>query len=194
MGLGTGGSLTFSSGVTIYDGTGTSTCNIFSNNMLLGLHSFRRPAEMGYSLSISANSVIKITTSYDYYLLKFSVALFCTLHYTCSNSNYPYYNGIDKFCYDVCPSGTFLNETSNKCITCSINTYFYQDQCVGSCPITTYLDTANNRCDKCTEPCLNCNVSSTDCMTCVIGAYFLINKCYYSCPDFYYSNSGSGLC
>ncbi len=63
MELGPRATLTASTGQTIYSGASTSICNIFSNNMLLGLHSIRRPEKLGYSLSISANSVIKITTS-----------------------------------------------------------------------------------------------------------------------------------
>lgn len=107
-------------------------------------------------------------------------------------------------CTQICPDGTYPNNTSFTCINCSnlcstctsniicsscITSYsLYNTNCISNCP-SGYVS-VNSVCIKCDSSCATCITTTTNCLTCINNYYFFINtnSCLLTCPLGFYNN------
>jgi len=97
-------------------------------------------------------------------------------------SNEMYYEGS---CVISCPIGTFLNISSNTCVTktiCLGNQIWYQNQCFDTCPNGTYFNVEGNSCESCNQNCYTCANASTFCTSCFSTLKLSDNSSFNSCP------------
>jgi proprotein convertase subtilisin/kexin type 5 len=82
------------------------------------------------------------------------------------SNTYSFINPINNSltCVTSCPSGTFIDTTTQSCKSCSM--------IFANCSI--------------------CN--SQSCNDCASNYYLLLNVCYSTCPMGYFANSNSGTC
>ena len=106
-------------------------------------------------------------------------------------------------CMAECPTGTYANEaelicepcingcstclSQDYCLSCTIDSYFLENQCLSECPATSIkfeIETLQE-CELCLEPCYSCEGATDNCLTCITGFYFHENQCLDECPDGY---------
>ncbi|EAR87439.2 transmembrane protein, putative (macronuclear) [Tetrahymena thermophila SB210] len=124
-----------------------------------------------------------------------STCLTCSSQNTCQSC----YGGatLDSQNQCVCPDKQYWNGTScvacsntqcqtcnasnsNQCLTCPINQYLYNGNCLDKCPEQTYPN--NLACNLCLPHCQKCTNNST-CMICMPGKYLSIDgtQCLSQC-------------
>ena len=94
----------------------------------------------------------------------------------------------NNYCYEKCPSGSYLIEDNNICYN--------------EAPDGYYLDKANNIFKKCYETCNKCdaggNKSNNNCLKCKTNYAFYsdnnnIENCYEKCDNYYYFDDSNNL-
>lgn len=86
-------------------------------------------------------------------------------------------------CDDLCGNCTSFN----RCVTCNLTYFLYQNYCYNPCPVQTYNNTATT-CANCYNLCYTCSGTSTNCSVCDINgtvAYLHVtnNTCVTSCGN-----------
>ncbi|EAR95046.2 TNFR/NGFR cysteine-rich region family protein (macronuclear) [Tetrahymena thermophila SB210] len=118
-------------------------------------------------------------------------------------------------CVTQCPSGTFNDNSNNKCspcntdcktcsgpnnnqcLSCSLPKYFQKSNgmCLENCNSNQFKD--NGSCTDCDASCAACSgADANNCLKCS-GSLFLnqnTNTCVSSCPDSYYQNTSNNTC
>ena len=124
----------------------------------------------------------------------------------------------DGKCYDLCPQGTFSNDTSNYCYDCDVSCssclgnltnctscstthpFYDANTCYTACPVYTFppyqcVDNCNigfipiNKiCTACDSSCNDCIEIPTKCTLCVEGLNLFNRTCIETCPAGYYSS------
>ena len=159
---------------------------------MFGLNSFSLSGQtkVKFVSLTGSNTTISSTTNFNllefcYWSLKFR---------TCPLSN-PYYCSTDGLCYDICPTGTYVNTTSKLCLACSFTceTCSSSSLCLTcsssnfrylngtSCkPIVGYYENGTAIAAACSvplgSPCLNCTNNVT-CVSCANGYYLSAGQC-----------------
>ena len=159
---------------------------------MFGLNSFSLigQTKVKFVSLTGSNTTISSTTNFNllefcYWSLKFR---------TCPPSN-PYYCSTDGLCYDICPTGTYVNTTSKLCLACSFTceTCSSSSLCLTcsssnfrylngtSCkPIVGYYENGTAIAAACSvplgSPCLNCTNNVT-CVSCANGYYLSAGQC-----------------
>ena len=88
-------------------------------------------------------------------------------------------------CDDLCGNCSIAY---NRCVTCNLTYFLYNNYCYTSCPVQTYNNTATT-CANCNNLCYTCSGSSTNCSVCDINgtnkAYLYTNNntCVSSCAN-----------
>lgn len=139
-----------------------------------------------------------ITTNSSACLSCYSNTNITTLHYLYA---------LTYTCYSTCPSFTYLDISTSKCLDCSTQCltcagsstnctscnsssnlqYLFVNASAGSCrnqcPIYYFADTSQAPavCTPCLPPCLTCN-NATACTSCKTGYYYNLG-CPSSCPS-----------
>ncbi|KAL4465990.1 hypothetical protein ABPG74_004227 [Tetrahymena malaccensis] len=115
-----------------------------------------------------------------------------------------------KIC--VCPSKYYWNGTiciacqntscdtcntsdSTKCLTCPLNFYLFNQNCLQDCPSQTYKNSNTLKCESCLTNCKTC-IDGTSCQLCQPNFYLSADKqsCQLTCPQGYQQNSNSFSC
>ena len=115
----------------------------------------------------------------------------------------------DRKCYDVCPGGTYYDDTTygckkcnemcldceqtngNECTSCNpFGKFPFLDGtvCKADCPFGTYGNYTLGKCVACEAPCQSCRKGPTDCNTCDIKSeekYFQNGNCQTQCDSGY---------
>ena len=98
-------------------------------------------------------------------------------------------------CDDLCGN---CSTVANKCISCNLTYFLYNNYCYNACPIQTYNNTATT-CSNCLDLCYTCSGTSTNCTVCDINgttkSYLYVNNntCVTSCDIGFFEDSNNGV-
>ncbi|EAR90506.3 zinc finger lsd1 subclass family protein (macronuclear) [Tetrahymena thermophila SB210] len=102
---------------------------------------------------------------------------------TCSSCDYS---------CSTCSGPSYTN-----CLSCSGNTFLYQNQCIANCPVKYFNNASNNQCTACDYTCQQCNgTAPNNCLSCQLPRYFdpTSNSCLMTCNSNQYHDLNSNLC
>ena len=119
-------------------------------------------------------------------------------------------NSTNSICVSTCPSKTYPDNESRKCLTCvapcatCYNIYFckscisgilYNKVCLAACPSGTIYSSSSNECMPSTNNCLTCFKITSNCTACISGYYFNSdNTCTSTCIPTFYADSYTQTC
>ncbi|EAR90505.2 zinc finger lsd1 subclass family protein (macronuclear) [Tetrahymena thermophila SB210] len=115
---------------------------------------------------------------------------------TCNTNQYQ--NTSNQTCSSCDPSCASCSGPSNKnCLSCSGNTFLYQNQCIAQCPVNYYNNTQNNQCSPCDSTCYTCNgANNNNCLSCKAPYFYqqVSSTCVSKCNLDQYQNQINQTC
>ncbi|EWS75787.1 zinc finger lsd1 subclass family protein (macronuclear) [Tetrahymena thermophila SB210] len=100
-----------------------------------------------------------------------------------------------SFCDYSC--STCSGPSYTNCLSCSGNTFLYQNQCIANCPVKYFNNVSNNQCTACDQTCYQCNgPAPNNCLSCQLPRYFdpTSNTCLQTCNSNQYPDLNSNSC
>ncbi|EAR99373.2 transmembrane protein, putative (macronuclear) [Tetrahymena thermophila SB210] len=108
------------------------------------------------------------------------------------NSNY-YFDNATNMCQPCDASCATCVEKHDKCLTCPITSYFWQNQCLSNCANNQY--STGNICYPCDATCDTCvGPSPSQCKTCSGALYLESGSCVPSCSSYFYQTATGNKC
>lgn len=93
------------------------------------------------------------------------------------------YTGVERVCQVCMGNCATCTETTTKCTSCKVDTYFLSvsNSCVTSCGTGLFIDYLTRTCVTCSAPCKTCTNTSDTCLSCITGILYN-NQCLNQCP------------